>query len=628
MVDLAELYLGFEPMFPRRELRLFQKEPDYNRPALELTDEQKQKIKDKLEILYGAERAEACYPEVERLMKVHHAHKTMDMIEDEKTFDPKDRFTERDIVVITYGDQVRRPGVHPLKSLNDLLSIALHGFVNTVHILPFFPYSSDRGFAVVNFKEVDPRLGSWEDIEQMSLSFKLMFDGVINHCSSKSEYFREFLNGNPLYEKFFIAFNTKDAISQDHLQLILRPRTSDLLTPFQTINGKKFVWTTFSSDQIDLNYRHESTLIGILDVLLFYARKGVDIIRLDAATYLWWELGTSSAHLVETHALVQCIRAVFDAAAPKVGVITETNVPHTDNVSYFGDGTNEAHMIYNFGLPPLVLHSIHTGDCRKLAEWAASLEKPSDTCTYFNFLDSHDGVGLLGARGILSDAEIEAMVKKVREHGGLVSYRTSREGAQSPYELNITWFDALNPPRGGEPTDLQVDRFMASRSIALALAGVPGIYMQSITGSQLVDPVDPSELDEPRSINRRSANPERAFELLSDSQSTAYKIVRRFRELGEKRVQNPCFHPNGPQKVILGNDAVFTVLRRSPGGARCLLALTNVTAKSQEVRLTEDQTGIGSDEWRDVLSDRSIRTDRDEVRVTLAPYQVVWLEPR
>jgi sucrose phosphorylase len=220
------------------------------------------------------------------------------------------------------------------------------------------------------------------------------------------------------------------------------------------------------------------------------------------------------------------------------------------------------------------------------------------------------------------------MVKKVREHGGLVSYRTSREGSQSPYELNITWFDALNPPRVGEPTDLQVDRFMASRSIALALAGVPGIYMQSITGSQLVDPVDPSELDEPRSINRRAASPERAAELLSDSQSTAYKIVRRFRELGEKRVQNSCFHPNGPQQVILGNDAVFTVLRRSPGGARSLLALTNVTAESQEVRLTEAQTNISSDEWKDVLSDKAIRTDRGEVKITLAPYQVVWLEPR
>jgi sucrose phosphorylase len=169
---------------------------------------------------------------------------------------------------------------------------------------------------------------------------------------------------------------------------------------------------------------------------------------------------------------------------------------------------------------------------------------------------------------------------------------------------------------------------MASRSIALALAGVPGIYMQSITGSQLVDPVDPSELDEPRSINRRSANPERAFELLSDSQSTAYKVVRRFRELGEKRVQNPCFHPNGSQKVMLGNDAVFTVLRRSPGGARRLLALTNVTVKSQEVRLNETQTGVSADEWRDVLTEKLIRSNRGEVKITLAPYEIMWLEPR
>ncbi len=616
-----------EQLFPRKELRLHLREPDFTRPKFEMTSEQRANIKEKLEVLYGREGMEACFAEVERLMQVHYAYKTPEMIEDEKTFNPSDRFTERDIVVITYGDHVRRPGVHPLKGLAKLLSITLGGFINTVHILPFFPYSSDRGFSVIDFTEVDPRLGSWKDIVEMSLSFRLMIDGVINHVSAKSNYFREFLNGNPDNQDYFIAFNTKDAVSDDNLRLILRPRTSDLLTPFQTLNGVKYVWTTFSPDQVDLNYKNPKTLMKVLDLLLFYVRRGVDIIRLDAATYLWWELGTSSAHLLETHTLVQLFRAVFDAVAPKVGLITETNVPHEDNVSYFGDGTNEAHMVYNFGLPPLVLHTMQTGNCRALSEWAENLGNSSDTCTYFNFLDSHDGIGLLGARGYLSEDEIEAMVSRTKAHGGLVSYRTSREGAKSPYELNITWFDALNDPNSSEPADIQVGRFIASRSIAFVLMGVPAIYIQSLTGSRLVEPVENSELDEPRSINRRAPSPERAVELLSDRSSIPYKILERFRDLGEIRNSSAQFHPNGPQTIIRINEGVFTVLRTSPDGSRTLLALTNVTNEVQQVRLAREQLGPAAENWKDLLSPETVCVENGAFSFKLEPYRVMWLEP-
>ena len=475
---------GFDPwgrqIFPQPELRLHLKEPDYQRPLLQLTGEQKHAILEQLTILYGKERAEACFPEVERLMRVHYAHRTPQMIEGDRQFDPTDRFTERDLVVITYGGFVRGTARHPLQILHDVLVLFLRGVVNTIHLLPFFPYSSDRGFSVIDYRQVDPSLGTWEDIEQLSLRFRLMFDGVINHVSSKSEWFQQFLNGNPNYQDFFTCFNTRDAISEDHLRLILRPRTTELLSPFQTINGLKHVWTTFSRDQIDLSYRAEAVLLRILEILLFYVRKGSNIIRLDAATYLWVELGTSCAHMVGTHALIKLFRAVLDVVAPKAAILTETNVPHTDNVSYFGNGYDEAHMVYNFSLPPLVLHTFHTGDCRKLSQWAASLTTPSEQTTFFNFLDSHDGIGLLGAQGILSKAEVGALVQRTTEHGGLVSYRTASDGSPSPYELNISWFDALNRWDAGEDDDLQIGRFLASRAIALVLKGVPAIYTRHV----------------------------------------------------------------------------------------------------------------------------------------------------
>jgi sucrose phosphorylase len=458
MSETRDLDLWGEPLFKRTEVRLYRKEPDYHRPLLKVPDDKARVIKEKLALLYG-DRVEACYSEIERIMQVHHAHKTPEMIEAESDFRPEDRFTEKDIVAITYPDQLIKPGVAPLAFLGNLLNIFLHGIINTIHILPFYPHSSDRGFSVVDYQQVDARLGSWDDIERLSLSFRLMFDGVINHVSSKSQWFEEFLNGNPEYEEFFTVFDTQHEVTEDHRRLILRPRTNDLLTPFQTIRGTRYVWTTFSPDQIDLNYGNEKVLFRIMDILLYYVRKGADLLRLDAATYLWRELGTSCAHLLETHALVQLIRAVFDVAAPTVSLITETNAPHADNVSYFGDGTDEAHMVYNFSLPPLVLHSLHTGNCEKLTLWASQLEKPSPFCTYFNFLDSHDGIGLLGARDILTDVEIETMVKKAESHGGLVSYRADSHGLISPYELNITWFDAVNSPNGRDPDDVKVNRF-------------------------------------------------------------------------------------------------------------------------------------------------------------------------
>ena len=622
---------GFDPwgrqIFPQPELRLHLKEPDYQRPLLQLTGEQKQTILEQLTVLYGKERAEACFPEVERVMRVHYAHKTPQMIEGDKQFNPVDRFTERDLVVITYGGFVRGTARHTLQLLHDMLHLFLRGVVNTVHLLPFFPYSSDRGFSVIDYREVDPSLGTWDDIERLSLRFRLMFDGVINHVSSKSEWFQQFLNGNPEYQDFFICFNTKDAISEDHLHLILRPRTTELLSPFQTINGLKHVWTTFSPDQIDLSYRNERVLLRILEVLLLYVRRGANIIRMDAATYLWVEMGTSCAHLAGTHALIKLFRAVLDVVAPKAAVLTETNVPHADNVGYFGNGYDEAHMVYNFALPPLVLHTFHTGNCRKLSQWAADLTTPSEQTTFFNFLDSHDGIGLLGAKGILSDAEVGALVQKATEHGGLVSYRTGSDGSPSPYELNIPWFDAINRFDAGEDEDLQVRRVLASRAIAMALKGVPAIYIAMFSARDIL-PVKPSDLDEPRSINRRPMEEEGFFASMSDATSLPYKIMLSFGELAEQRVGCPAFHPNGPQQVLMPSESVFAVVRQSSDRSSLVLALTNITGRIEEVAIPESDLPRKSPAWKNLISGESTQPEKGFLRCRLEPYQVAWLTPQ
>ncbi|MBZ0090012.1 MAG: sugar phosphorylase, partial [Thermoanaerobaculia bacterium] len=324
----------------RFEARRHLPAPDYTRPLLDPSPAQRRRVEAILALLYGEEGAQTHFPELLRLMRSYYAHKPPEMVEAERAFDPAARFDERDVALITYGDLVASPDKRPLEALEEVVARLLPGVFNTIHLLPFYPYSSDRGFAVVDFQEVDPRLGTWEDIERLGDRYRLMFDGVFNHVSARSRWFQRFLNCRPGYEGYFVSFSTSEAIPPDHLQLILRPRTTNLLTPFHTMYGVKWVWTTFGPDQVDLNFGNPEVLLRVMETLLLYVRRGADILRLDAVSYIWRQLGTRCAHLEQTHALVRLFRAVLDIVAPRVAVITETNAPHADNVSYFGDGWN------------------------------------------------------------------------------------------------------------------------------------------------------------------------------------------------------------------------------------------------------------------------------------------------
>jgi glycosidase len=602
-------------------------EPDFGRPLLQVAPAQRENIVQHLTTLYGPVRANAVYVEIERLMRVYYAHKTPEMIAADREFDSAQRFTERDVVLSTYGDLLVQQGKRPLEALHDFLSVYMRGAINTVHILPFFPSSSDRGFAITDYDEVDPGLGTWNDIDELTDDFKLMFDGVFNHASSKSRWFQRFLAGHPGYEDVFVAFSTKDAIHPDYLRLILRPRTSGLLTPFRTINGTRYVWTTFSPDQVDLNFKNERVLQRVVEILLHYVRRGADIIRLDAVTYIWRELGTSCAHLDQTHALVKLFRSILDVVAPSVAIITETNVPHEDNISYFGDGSNEAQMVYNFALPPLVLHAFQRGDATVLSNWARSLGPISPTATYFNFLASHDGIGVMGAQDILPPDEIDFLVERCRAHGGLVSYRDNGDGTTSPYELNVTWWSAFNAEGTGEPQSLQVDRFMATRAVALALRGVPGIYLPSLFGAKNDTQTALASRDN-RSINRKTFQVESLVELLSDRQSWVHAVATRFRRLLKRRASLRAFHPNAAQAVLDLGPRVVAILRTGDDGVP-VLALTSVSSAPQEIAVSCETLGGTSAGalWRDVLSRKLVHASDGRLTMTLKPYDVVWLSP-
>jgi|YelNatPaOPRAMG01_1025707.scaffolds.fasta_scaffold00295_9 glycosidase len=526
----------------------------------------------------------------------------------------------QDAFLITYGDQMRTPGEAPLQTLAAFARRYLRGLVSGVHVLPFFPSSSDDGFAVVDYYQVDPELGSWDDLRTLGEDFRLMFDAVINHVSSRSRWFQGFLAGEQRYRDFFIRI-TPDM----DLTPVVRPRALPLVTAFQTASGEERVWTTFSADQVDLNYANPEVLLAVLDVLLEYIARGAQILRLDAIAYLWKQAGTPSIHLPQTHQVVRLIRAMLDWVAPHVFLITETNVPHQENLSYFGDGTNEAQLVYNFALPPLVLHTFLSGDATKLTEWAASLHLPSTEVAFFNFLASHDGIGLNPVRGILSEAEIERLVRSAQERGGLVGLKAEQDGSQSAYELNINYFDALNDAAAGETLDLQVKRFLGAHAILLSLAGLPGIYVHSLLGSRGW-PEGVRQTGRNRSINRQKFERDALLRELSDATGRRARILAGFERLLRVRSSTPAFDPYGEQRVLSAGSGAFAVLRLPPDGSRPVLCLQSVLARRQTVRVDVRTVKRRHGGWRDVCTNQIMELG-GVAEIQLEPYQVLWLQP-
>jgi glycosidase len=563
-----------------------------------------------LTFLYGADTAPQILDRLHRILVSYRQRIPMRAGE----------LTERDSILITYGDQVQLSGEKPLQTLRAFCDRYLEGVVNGIHILPFYPWTSDDGFSVKDYRNVDPALGDWDTISAMRNHFRLMFDGVINHISSQSEWFKAFLKDDPRYSDYFVVVEGSPDLSQ-----VVRPRALPLLTTVKTPSGEKRVWTTFSDDQIDLNYQNPEILLEIVDILLMYVERGATFIRLDAIAYLWKEVGTSCIHLPQTHRVIQLLRAVLDDVAPYVHLITETNVPHEDNVSYFGDGTNEAQLVYNFALPPLILHTFLTGDAGALSHWAKGLTLPSDHVTFFNFLASHDGIGLNPIRGILSTNDIDVLVAKTLEHSGLVSYKHNSDGSQSAYELNINYFDALSNPQGNEPLSLQIDRFITAQAIMLSLIGVPGIYFHSLFGSRgWHEGVELTGRN--RTVNRQKFELATLERELADPDSLRNQVFNRYAQLLRARSSFPAFHPHGRQQILDCGEGIFALLRVSPAGNQHVVCLHNISDRPQAATINLKDI-LGSGRLTDLIMNHRM-DDPLNGSLVLKPYQTLWLRTK
>ena len=528
-----------------------------------------------------------------------------------------DNLSSRSVMLITYADTFTRLGQAPLQTLKQVVDQYLKPFIDSIHILPFYPWSSDDGFAVTDLLAVNSEVGDWTDIENLGQDYQLMFDGVINHLSAKSTWFKSFLAGETDFDNYFITIEQKDL---ELLSKVVRPRTLPLVHPFHKGQTEILIWTTFSEDQVDLNYANSEVLLSILDVLLAYANKGARYIRLDAIAYLWKALDSTSIHLPQTHVLIQLMRRVLHLAGKPVRLVTETNVPHADNISYFGDGNNEAHLVYNFALPPLLLHSLYSGDTTALNKWASKLKTPHPDAHFFNFTASHDGIGITPLSGLVPEADIEAICQRIKTLGGFVSMKSLPNGSEMPYELNINWLDAMGNPDEPEPnyTFEQIARFLLTQGVMLSLKGLPGIYVHSLFGSQgWINGVQ--ETGSSRSINREKLDADIIDTELKDPNSRRSIIFSRYGTLLKVRARESAFDPGAEQRILKSPAGSFTIERKSVEGNR-LICIFNFRPTTLHQDLSQwSKNNVG---YKDLLSEREPNGDM----LHLEPYSMAWLK--
>ncbi len=523
-------------------------------------------------------------------------------------------WSEEDVYLITYGDSVREEGERPLKTLHRFYGERLADVINGVHILPFFPYSSDDGFAVIDYTRVNESVGEWQDIQAIAADCNLMSDLVINHCSSRSRWFDNYKQRKPPGKDYFF-----EASPEDDLSGVVRPRTSPLLREVETLDGKRHVWCTFSHDQVDLNFANPQVLLEFARIIAFYLEKGVRTFRLDAVAFVWKELGHSGVNHPKTHEIVRLYRTLIEHHSPRAIIITETNLPNHENLSYFGNA-NEAHAIYNFSLPPLVLHALVTGNSQPLKRWQMSMPPAQLGTFYFNFLSSHDGIGLRPAEGLLSEEDIGALVNTMRDFGGRISWRTAPDGNSKPYEINITYFDAMQGTLQG-PDQHQVARFLCGHAIMLSLEGVPAIYIHSMLATPNYQRgVELSNNN--RAINRYKWDYQDISEKLDDDSTAHAQVFRRMKSLLAIRREQPAFHPNATQFTLHLGEQIFGFWRQSIRRDQSIFCIHNIS--NEEITLPLSSINlIDLDNWQDLVSGETFEDLEQDL--VLKPYQFVWL---
>ena len=519
------------------------------------------------------------------------------------------------VVLITYPDSIYRKDESTLKTLTEFVKNRLGGLSSVIHVLPFLPSTSDGGFAVSNHEKIDDTFGNWNDLKDLSSKHKIMADLVLNHVSSSHPWVHQFIKSEDPGPSYIVSPSETNVWEN-----VIRPRNTSLFTNINTKQGFKSVWTTFGPDQIDVDWRNPHVFLEFLKLLVRYITNGADWIRLDAIAFIWKEPHTTCLHLDPVHSIVKLLNKCLKIIKPSAVLITETNVPEKENLSYLIEG-NEANLAYNFTLPPLLLEAIYTGKTDLLKSWLSTWKELPRHTSLLNFTSSHDGIGLRALEGIMDDQRIHNLLVESEKRGGLVSHRRLSNGDDQPYELNISWWSAMSN-EGSDNTVFQFERFLLSQLFTLSIKGVPAFYLPSVLAS-------PNDIDsfrktgQRRDLNREKFEANQLLDVLKNFDSPASKNISYLTHIVKVRSRLKAFHPEASMKCISTNIANCIILQRGLD-EDSVYVICNMSSdflsisplnQINSLELTSEKRLL------DNISGSYFNTDTFK----LNPYQVVWL---
>ena len=522
----------------------------------------------------------------------------------------KINISEKTSLVISYGDNIYSSQSSSMKIFQKFFQKNLEKLFDTIHFLPFYPSSSDSGFAVKDHYQIDRKIGNWSDLKKISKSKKIMADVVINHASARGLWFKNFLKRKKPGKDYFLTVNSKFNTSK-----VVRPRDHKLLKKIKIFEKNDYLWRTFSPDQIDLNFKNPSVLLRFIKIIIYLINNGVTIFRLDAIAYLWKQNGTKCINLSQTHEIIKLLRVVTSLLNVQTLIITETNLPEKENLSYFGKN-NEANWVYNFSLPPLLIHAFLFENSSYLNQWSRKLPSTKHGNCYLNFIASHDGIGIRPTEGILNEKTLSSFLKRLKKNGSKFSYRKVQNKSKKVYEANITVFDALRKSDFDPKGLFFLERYISAHAIMVSFEGIPAVYFNSLFGKSN-DEAKYIITGNNRDVNRYKWNFNNITTKLRDKKSKQSIFYRNIGALLEIKRKQKAFHPNASRININLGPKIFCFKRISKDKKQSIICMTNLSSKIQ----TPNFKKIGN--YRDLLN--SNLKFREGTALILKPFQTVWL---
>ena len=570
-----------------------------------LTQKDRKNIRSKLVNIYKLifSKKEINYFESEIIQLINNFNK--------KNPKKKKSISEKTTLVICYGDSVYSEKKKLIRVFQSFFQKKLKNYFNTIHFLPFYPSSSDSGFAVKDHYKVDNKLGNWLDIKNISKSSNIMADMVINHSSARGLWFKNFLKKKEPGKDYFLTVDSKFNTSK-----VVRPRDHKLLKKINIFKKSDYLWRTFSPDQIDLNFRNPSVLIQFIKIMIHLINNGVTIFRLDAIAYLWKENGTKCINLKQTHEIIKLLRNISNLLNIQTTIITETNLPENENLSYFGKN-DEANWIYNFSLPPLLIHAFLFENSSYLNKWSKNLPNTKNENCYLNFIASHDGIGIRPTEGLLNKKTLNNFLARLKKNGSKFSYRKVQNKVKKVYEANITVFNALKKSDYDQKGKFNLERYISAHAIMISFEGIPAIYFNSLFGTSN-DEAKFIITGNNRDVNRYRWNLKNITSKLKNNESKQSIFYNKLCNLLNIRRKQKAFHPNAKRLNLNFGPKIYGFKRISKDRKQTIICITNISSQNQKIKVHKENL-----KFRNLINSKTKIVNKQFL--LLDPFETIWL---